>query len=896
MRVVILTVVLFFGIQLNAQQTAMWLQVLPETVQESQKIKPTVYSENQQLYKLDLTRFKRYLENAHDKFSKKPGVIVTFPNIQGEFEEFIVWENSNFEEKLQDKFPNIKSYVGHGLKNKATTISFSLAPQGIQTILFRPDVGTEFIEPYTKDQNVYVAFDTASRIVTANDFICTSNFKSISQNEVNQNPAHNRSNNQVYKTMRLALSCTGEYAQYFGGTIDGAIAAMNATMTRVNAIFEKDLALHLNLIENNESLIYLDPNTDPYSPSSQLTNWNAQLQSTITNSIGESNYDIGHLFGATGGGGNGGCLGCVCENGKGSGYTSPSNSSPFPEGDFFDIDYVAHEIGHQLGANHTFSYLFEGSGVNVEPGSGSTIMAYAGITTYNVQQNSDAYFTNKSILQIQNNLATKTCPVALAIANLPPIVDAGEDFSVPANTPYQLKGSALDDANNDSLTYCWEQNDVSSATTSGANSVASPTKATGPNFRSFIPKVNSNRTLPDWSKINAATLNTTWESLSSVARTSNFILTVRDNSIFGAQTNFDDVTVTSLAPSSESNPNGVGPFAVTSQNTHGVLWIQGTLQTILWTVNNTTSLPGSNTVNIKLSTDGGITFPYFLATETPNDGMEVIEVPNVSASANCRILIEPTANHYFAVNQKPFYIGYELVNSCETYTLSTPFNLPDGASTFTSKMINVPVEGNITDVNISLDLTHPNIQNLIFAVIRPLGSLATLFNQQCLNTANLALTFDSDGNPFSCLASPNASYVPPTGFDLNSFNGFNQQGNWQFGFKDVVTGNEGTVNSIALEICALRPQLLPDVNFEFDDFSLYPNPNNGDFTMQFHRSSSPKVRIEVFDVGGRKIYHNEYDTYGVFNQNIKLNQVSRGIYLVAISNGNKRILKKISIN
>src|SRR5690606_25986509 len=161
--------------------------------------------------------------------------------------------------------------------------------------------------------------------------------------------------------------------------------------------------------------------TDPYSPASGMNNWNGQLQATLTSVIGDANYDIGHLFGATGGGGNAGCIGCVCGPGKGSAYTSPADG--IPSGDFFDIDYVAHEMGHQLGANHAFSHQNEGAGVNVEPGSGSTIMCYAGITNYDVQAHSDDYFTYRSILQIQNNLATKTCPVSTPITgNSAPVV------------------------------------------------------------------------------------------------------------------------------------------------------------------------------------------------------------------------------------------------------------------------------------------------------------------------------------------------------------------------------------------------------------------------------------------------------------------------------------------
>jgi hypothetical protein len=224
---------------------------------------------------------------------------------------------------------------------------------------------------------------------------------------------------------------------------------MNATMSRVNGVMEKDLALHLNIIANNTSVIYTNANTDPYSPGSTGSGgaWNAELQGALTSTIGEGSYDIGHLFGASGGGGNAGCIGCVCVDGqKGSGFTSPSNN--VPAGDTFDIDYVVHEMGHQLGGNHSFSYATEGTGVNVEPGSGSTIMGYAGITSYDVQAHSDAYYTYANIKQIQTNLNTKTCPVSTPITNnaIPVITfptptantsSPATSFTIPKSTPYR---------------------------------------------------------------------------------------------------------------------------------------------------------------------------------------------------------------------------------------------------------------------------------------------------------------------------------------------------------------------------------------------------------------------------------------------------------------------------
>ncbi len=267
----------------------------------------------------------------------------------------------------------------------------------------------------------------------------------------------------------------------------------------------------MTIVAQTTNVIYYNPLTDPYTT---LANWNTQLQNTLSanltgtgTSLAANNaaYDIGHMFGATGGGGNAGCIGCVCVNdtaetndkNKGSGITSPADG--VPSGDTFDIDYVAHEMGHQFGANHTFSHGVEGTGVNVEPGSGSTIMGYAGITNYNVQMNSDDYFHAASIAQVQQNMTGKTCPTNTAITHGTPVVNAGADYTIPMSTPFTLTGSATDSGGNP-LVYCWEQMDTATTETYAA-SVASPTKAAGPNWRSFDPTPSPSRTFPVMSAI-----------------------------------------------------------------------------------------------------------------------------------------------------------------------------------------------------------------------------------------------------------------------------------------------------------------------------------------------------------------------------------------------------------
>ncbi|MES2774005.1 MAG: zinc-dependent metalloprotease family protein [Bacteroidota bacterium] len=595
--------------------------------------------------------------------------IISLPNADGNFEQFAVVEASNFEPDLQAQFPEIRAFSGKGITDKHATLKLSISPRGIQTMVFRTETATEFIEPYSQDRTVYSVFKS-QRDKGNLPWACTTEDKQMVANinpRIGAMDASGTSTGQL-KTMRLVQSCNGEYANYFGATSSAQVglvlAAFNATLTRANGCYEKDLALHLNLIANTTSVIYYSPSSDPYSTT--LSQWNLQLQQTLTSVIGSANYDIGHMFGRSGGGGNAGCIGCVCVNptsnnslAKGSGITSPIDG--IPEGDNFDIDYVVHEVGHQLGANHTFSMSSEGTGVNKEVGSGITIMGYAGITAQDVAPHSIDIFHQASIAQIQANLANKICPVSLTMtANTAPVLVAGTNYTIPISTPFALTGSATDQEN-DALTYCWEQND--NTTTTGTGSVASPGKLTGPNWLSFSPSVSPTRSFPKLSTILSGLMVTppiaggdagaNIEALSSVSRTLNFRLTVRDNSPYQAgvkigQTAFTDAVVTVTSTS--------GPFAVTAPNT-AVTWSAGGAATVTWSVNGTnTGSVNCAAVRILLSTDGGQTFPTVLAASTANDGSESITVPG-TASTTCRVKVESIGNIFFDISNTNFSIG-----------------------------------------------------------------------------------------------------------------------------------------------------------------------------------------------------------------------------------------------
>jgi len=173
------------------------------------------------------------------------------------------------------------------------------------------------------------------------------------------------------------------------------------------------------------------------------------------------------------------------------------------------------------------------------------------------------------------------------------------------------------------------------------------------------------------------------------------------------------------------------------------------------------------------------------------------------------------------------------------------------------------------------------------------GTLSTLFTQQCSGNANMDVKFDAQGSAFTCASPTVGTYIPPSGYNLNLMNGYNPVGNWQFGFKDNVAGvDSGTINSIILEVCS---QALAVTDYEFENFALYPNPNNGSFTIQFDSHSANKINIAVHDMRGRMIFDKSYANNGLFSQNLQLDNAQAGVYLVSITDGSKKTVKRIVV-
>lgn len=847
--------------------------------------------------------------------SKSSSIIITFPNINGEFENYQVFEASVMHPDLQAKYPEIRSYVGYGIDSPSSYLRFSLSPyKGLTGIVISGENEKNItINPLTGDITKILVGKKSKTVDKDNALIC----KTITD----INPSFKTNNSSKFSkalsadatlhTFDIALSVTGEYTQYHGGSKAGANAGIIATLTRVNAIFETDFNITLLLIANNDEIVYINPDTDPYSPSTTGTNthpihstalnWNVELQDDVlTPIIGEDNYDVGHLFALDAAESNAGCIGCVCVSqahigGKGSGFSSAADG--IPEGDSFDIDFVIHELGHQFGAYHTFSFTSESFSGNtiaqMEPGSGSTIMAYAGVTgETDVQSNSDPYFHAVSIQQVTAHVASRTCDVETATGNNVPNVVAGSNLTLPIGTPFKLIGSATDADATDILTYCWEQFDEDNA----LDPYPDPTSTSNdkPLFRSYSPTTSPVRIFPKLTDLlNGAINSTTWEKIPTVTRSAKFRLTVRDNKAGGGSNNFSDITV--------NWDDTKGPFEVTSQASTGISWISGTTETITWNVNQTNTMAGASNVNILLSTDGGLTYSTILKSDTPNDGSENITVPNIPATY-CRIMIEPTNNNFFAINSEDFAIDFLVSPACNIFT-STDVNLPiaitdDGSGFTESSSLNVPSFVIVTDIKLSVDISHVFPGDILLGLESPNGTLLNILEpfSPCQDEdENIIATFSDSGATLNCSTIGDGLIFKSPISSLNGWDGENASGNWILRLGDGGIGDLGTLNSWSIEICYDNITPLSTDEFGFNNFKVFPNPNKGEFTIQLNSQSSNKVYINIYDIRGRHIYSKSYQNDGNFSEAILLNNVNSGMYILNVNDSVRSATKKLII-
>jgi hypothetical protein len=662
---------------------------------------------------------------------------ISLPTPSGVEMEFNIQEVSMMEKPLADKYPMIKTYTAISKVNPMITAKLDFTLFGFHAKVFNGSE-TYFIDPYTDINSdwyiIYYKNQYAKPIQhrmhcdvdKENELSAPETAIDISGNTLPQNSYKQNGTNK--RNYRLALACTMEYSTAVGGanpTKASVLSAMVTSMNRVNGVFEREFSMHATLVANNDTLIYLPGGTDPYTNNNGSTML-GQNQTTVNARIGSANYDYGHVF-STGGGGIA-SLGSVCSaNSKAQGVTG----SPNPLGDPFDIDYVAHEMGHQFGGSHTFNSITGSCSGNrsgtsaYEIGSATTIQGYAGICgNDNIQNNSDDYYHIRSLEQMTGTNVMACAQNTASNNALPTLNPIDTTYIIPYKTPFELTASGVD-TDNDPLTYCWEEYDRG-----GSGAAWDAVTTVAPIFRSFDPSTSRTRTIPQRSQLMLNVESYKGEVLSVNQRIVRFRCTLRDmHNGYGAFYTSTDTLKLDVRTTT-------GLYRVTSQNTNGVVWTGSSPQTVTWDVAGTNAAPfNCANVDIFVSTDSGKTWPHVLATNVPNNGTANVLSPNVDA-LGARIKVKGAGNVFFDLNDNYFRIN--------------KINYPAGLNEITENQVSVfpnPTKGVFT-IEIPSELKSASVQ-----VVNNVGAI--VFESSIESKATISLPTISKGVYFVKIKSAN---------------------------------------------------------------------------------------------------------------------------------------------
>ena len=691
----------------NITPTQQWQLAEPISAPELQ---------NETLFAVDVT-------TVREQIQQQKQVTVVTPN--GTLETFNLRPSKVLPPGLASRYPQIQSFIGTNVQNPHLTGRFDLSPNGFRAMFSHPSatgMHKVYIDP--TQANLYKSYTvTPTELAKARAAFTkhapkvrdlSHGMDGILGTKEKKQFVRAARNNDVRYTYRLAMSAAAEYSeQHYDTTANlsdaekksSVMAEIVSMVNRLNEVFTVELGVDFQLVENNDNVIFLDASSDPFANDSDDGSLN---QNVLDAEFGVNGYDIGHIVNADGGGL--AVLGALCSPGfKADGVTGSNQAT----GDAFWIDFVAHELGHQFGANHTFDGAVSSCESNredtaaFEPGAGTTIMSYAGLcgevnVTNQVHDNYHHHSLkeiNERITDIEDGFFTiANCGTATANTNNFPVVEAGADYTIPAQTYFRLTGSATD-TDGDALTYSWEQADRRDVGDVGAQSraEAETDNGTGPLFRAYAPRSTPERYFPSLNFTRTGNLSSgftfTGETLPATNRDLNFVLIARDGRGGVGQDSMQVKVVDTGAAFTLLSPQANDSF---TQNPITVSW--DVAQTNLAPIN-------CNSVDVVLSTNSGINFDRTLASGLPNTGSAQVNLPASETQQRFNIMqVRCSDNVFYATHTGVFssqiegetltVTGQSLLATSEETPLT--LNLSDFTTNLTATTLTVLAGSNYT--------------------------------------------------------------------------------------------------------------------------------------------------------------------------------------------------------
>lgn len=795
-------------------------------------------------------------------------------------ERFVLVERELLSPELKAKFPNIKSYYGYSLDNPRVKITASYSPsKGLSALMYGGKDGKVLLSLVDGDN--YALYDEGN-LAELKSFDCGTPTESA---QVIATDTQNKANPNTYRKYRLAVATDYEYNLYHakGGTLtaEKSLAAVVESLSILSPIYENDLSISFQLINNLGPVTFLTKASDPFT----TTNLNSQTQTQLDTKIGAANYDLGILFTNKVGGGNAGAIGSVCKNGsKGLAYIGYIDTN-IPEGFSFAVA-AGHEMGHQFGANHTHA-RFEDTGANREIGSGVTVMGYPGVTgTHDVKSTFIPEFFNNSLVQINNYLSGQTCGTSTPSTNNIPAVNAGSNYNIPKGTAFKLTGSATDADANDVLSYSWEQNDPLTVNNGGNFTDPSATNLSGANYRIYAPSDQPTQYFPPIKDVLNANLTSNWNQPSLVSKTMNFVLSVRDNKAGGGQTGSAAMKV---------NVTNNAPFKITNINLNQTIR-SGEAFELKWNVSGTNSGSiNAQNVKISLTNDDGQTFTTLVAS-TANDGSEFITIPSSLKSKKANIIVEAIGNIFYAASPV-VAIDYEVSLSCKEY-YTPSVDIPDQNYVDQNLVINDSTEM-IEDISVITDITHPWSGDI--AVFMGKSGVENMYRplivKGCFDVPYPQYTFNLNGGSLYNNCNNPQSMVQPMNTEyFNNYIGKPVAGTYYFRVYDTSRGDTGKINKLGVKVCRREATEATLSTHKIDIYSakVFPNPSNGNFNVRY-TSASKTYKLEIYNMAGQVIANRIVDNSSNGDNSFNFSNLAKGIYILKIIDGENINTQKLII-